>query len=72
MPNEAGQTATSAAEYLTVEETADLLHTPRSTLDQWRHYQVGPPYVKLRRRVLYRRRDLMDWMERRTVRPEQR
>ena len=57
-------------DFLTVEETASLLRTPRSQLDQWRYFQVGPPYVKLRRRVLYPRRDLEDWLERRKVQPK--
>ena len=56
-------------EFLTVEEAAKLLRTPRSQLDQWRFYQAGPPYVKLRRRVIYPRDDLMRWLRARKVVP---
>ena len=69
MPDETSQKAEPAPDYLTVEETANILRTPRSQLDQWRHYHVGPPYVKLRRRVLYPRDDLMKWLRSRKVQP---
>ena len=70
MPDENSQKAAPAPDYLTVEETAAMLRTPRSQLDQWRHFRKGPPYVKLRKRVLYPRADLLKWLDRRRVDPE--
>lgn len=49
--------------YLTPPETADLLRRPTSTLAYWRHRGEGPPFAKIGRRVLYRRADVMAWME---------
>lgn len=40
-----------------------------STLAKWRHHKIGPPYLRLGKRVGYRGRDLLDWIEAQTVRP---
>ena len=40
-----------------------------STLAKWRHAKIGPPYIRLGKRVGYRGRDLNDWIESRTIRP---
>ena len=40
-----------------------------STLAHWRSEGRGPAFVKLGSRVVYRGRDLLDWIERRTVTP---
>lgn len=52
-------------EYLTIEEAADLLRTPAATLYQWRHKRTGPPASRVGRRLLYKRSDLVDWVEQR-------
>ena len=56
-------------EYLTTREAAAILRMPKSLLNQWRHYNYGPPYIKLRRRILYPRQDLQHWLRNRFIRP---
>ena len=44
--------------------------SPRpGVLAQWRHRGVGPPYVKLSNRILYRGADLNQFLAERTVQP---
>jgi glucose-6-phosphate 1-dehydrogenase len=56
----------SVSEYLTEEEAAALstaegvLVKPR-TLANWRWAGSGPPFVKVMRRVRYRREDVVTW-----------
>ena len=50
-------------QYLTPPETAELVRRPTSTLAYWRHRDEGPPYAKIGRRVVYRRCDVLAWME---------
>ena len=40
---------------------------PTSTLSKWRHYGVGPAYVKLGGRVRYKGDELNRWIEERSV-----
>ena len=39
-------------------EAAGYLHTPVTTLQWWRHLSRGPKYVKIGRRIFYRKADL--------------
>lgn len=39
-------------------EAAEYLRTPRATLQWWRHLKRGPIYVKIGRRIFYRKSDL--------------
>lgn len=48
---------------LTEEETADLLGKTRPSLADWRFRGLGPPYVKLGRKVRYRVQSLELWIE---------
>ena len=50
-------------EYLTVDEAADLLRTPVATLYQWRHKGMGPRASRVGRRLLYRRSDVISWVD---------
>jgi excisionase family DNA binding protein len=50
-------------EYMTVLEAAEMLRTPVSTLYQWRHKRMGPPASRVGRRLLYKRDDLVAWVE---------
>lgn len=50
-------------EYLTTSEAAELLRTPVATLYQWRHKRVGPPARRVGRKLLYRRDELVAWVE---------
>ncbi len=47
---------------LTTEETAALLRTPPGSLRYWRHVGKGPSWVRIGRRVLYRRADVEAWV----------
>lgn len=42
---------------------------PREKLAQWRHRNIGPPYYKLGRKILYRGTDLNAWAEAAKVTP---
>lgn len=50
-------------DYIDAQETADLIRRPASTLAYWRHRGEGPRYAKVGRRVLYRRSDVLAWLE---------
>ena len=53
----------------TADELAEIKIAPTGTLANWRSQGKGPPYVKMPRRIVYRGRDLNEWIERQTVRP---
>lgn len=48
---------------LSIEDVADYLHVPVSTVYQWRSKQYGPPGMKVGRHVRYRRSDLERWLD---------
>jgi excisionase family DNA binding protein len=48
---------------LTITEAADLLRAPVATLRYWRHLGSGPRSFRLGRRVLYRRDDVLAWID---------
>ena len=48
-------------------EAGSLCNISRRTLANWRLRGDGPPFVKAGRAVRYRRRDLISWIESRTV-----
>jgi excisionase family DNA binding protein len=52
-----------ATEYITLPEASDLIRTPIGTLYQWRTKKIGPPSMKVGRRVLYKRSDLDAWLD---------
>lgn len=57
-------------ELLTTDEAAKVLDVKPGTLEVWRaagRYQL--PYVKVGRNIRYRRRDLLAFLEKRTVTP---
>jgi excisionase family DNA binding protein len=64
-------TADPQPELLTIAEAAALLRAPVATLRYWRHLGVGPRSFRLGRRVLYRRDDLLDWIDDRRERGSQ-
>lgn len=45
------------------EEVSDLLKVPQGTLANWRYLGKGPRFVKVGRRVRYRRSDVEAWLE---------
>lgn len=52
-----------ASRLLTLEEAADRLRTPASTLRFWRNRRTGPVSIKVGRRVMYREADIEAWIE---------
>jgi excisionase family DNA binding protein len=48
---------------LTIEEAAELLRTPVSTLRYWRHMNKGPKAARIGGRIMYRQDDLESWIE---------
>ncbi len=56
--------------YMEASEVAELMKRPESTLSYWRHRGEGPPYAKVGRRVMYRRADVIAWLEAQFPAPE--
>ncbi|MCL2876496.1 MAG: helix-turn-helix domain-containing protein [Betaproteobacteria bacterium] len=51
-------------ELLTPAQAAELLNVSEGTLSIWRWSgRYGLPYVKVGRKVLYRKSDLINWLE---------
>ena len=44
------------------QEASTLLRLSPRTLEAWRRRQMGPPYVRLGRRVVYLERDVLHWL----------
>jgi DNA-binding transcriptional regulator YiaG len=49
--------------FLSKEQVAELLHVHVGTLLRWEHMRIGPPRMKVNRRVLYSRAAVADWEE---------
>jgi predicted DNA-binding transcriptional regulator AlpA len=54
--------------FLTIDETAVLLRIKRGTLDNLRWSGDGPPARRHGGRIVYHRREVLDWSERRRTR----
>ncbi|MFP5276947.1 MAG: helix-turn-helix transcriptional regulator [Acidobacteriota bacterium] len=54
---------------LTIREAAKFLRVPKARLDQWRCKEIGPPYVKMGRSVLYRLSALREYVAAQEVKP---
>ena len=49
---------------LTLNEVAEMIRVPPATLRYWRHQRTGPTSFKMGpRRVMYRERDVLDWID---------
>lgn len=46
----------------TIEEAAEFLRTPVSTLRYWRHMKKGPRAARIGGRIMYRQADLENWL----------
>ena len=44
-------------------DCAALLHTSRRSLQRWRQQGTGPPWIRVGKRVLYRREAVLKWLE---------
>lgn len=56
-------------ENLRPDEAASYLRTSDRTLSRWRQMRIGPPWVRAGRAVLYRRKDLDEWLAQNRVEP---
>lgn len=48
--------------YMTPEQCAAELAIHRRTLDRWHNQRIGPPRVRVGRKVLYIREAVLDWI----------
>jgi excisionase family DNA binding protein len=53
----------SGQDLMLMEEVAERLRIPVKTLKDWRLDGIGPPGVKIGRRVKFRRRDVDAWID---------
>jgi len=49
---------------LTPEQVEEIYNIPRQTLANWRKQKIGPAYSKPGKRVLYRVKDIEDYLDR--------
>jgi len=61
------QAAKLVDELLEDDEVAEELHNETKTLANWRTKRIGPPFIRVGKRVLYRRSDLEKWLESKRV-----
>ncbi len=47
---------------LTPDEVASYLRIPRRTVDGWRQFGTGPPFVRLGRAIRYSAPELLTWI----------
>lgn len=52
-----------AGDLMTTRETADFIRSNENTLAFWRHCGKGPRWAKLGRRIVYRRSDVLAWLD---------
>ncbi|WP_041767835.1 AlpA family transcriptional regulator [Pseudovibrio sp. FO-BEG1] len=50
-------------EFLTAQQTSELLGVTCGSLAKWRLSGEGPVYAKLGRRIIYLKRDLHEWID---------
>jgi hypothetical protein len=50
-------------QFLTEQEAADLTSFSCRTLQAWRHRNVGPPFIRVRRSIRYSKATLLSWMQ---------
>lgn len=56
-------------EFLTMSELAEELRTTPSTLRYWRREGAGPQWIKIGKRVIYRRTDVEAWLGEKRLEP---
>jgi hypothetical protein len=67
MPASTVADAAAKAELLGNDAAAAYIGTAACTLPTWRSQNRGPTFIKVGRKVLYRRADLDAWLESRAV-----
>jgi predicted DNA-binding transcriptional regulator AlpA len=56
-----------STELLTTDEVAVITRATVATVRYWRHLGTGPRSFRLGRRVVYRRRDVEQWLSEREI-----
>lgn len=54
--------ATPTREYLSPREVAALIGVPYKTLEKWRYFGGGPPFIKVVKTIRYARADIDAFM----------
>ncbi|MBT4092638.1 MAG: helix-turn-helix domain-containing protein [Nitrospinaceae bacterium] len=55
---------------MTPAEAAEFLRLSPDTLRQWRHLRKGPKYLKLGSKVMYRKCEIILWLDEISVAPK--
>jgi len=55
-------------EYMSTQQLADMWGVKRATVQKWRTLGTRPVYIKLGRRVIYRKTDIISYERNRTYR----
>lgn len=53
----------SESPYMTIDEVAEMLRTPKSSIYSWRVRGEGPPARLVGRRLLFRLDEVVAWVE---------
>ena len=56
-------TSTDEQTFLTIDEVAAFIRTTKPTLYDWSYNHEGPPVYKIGRKLLYKRDEVMAWVE---------
>lgn len=62
---------TSLPETITPPEAAALLKRAPVTLERWRRLRIGPPFLRVCGRVLYRTSDIAGWLDKQRQEPRE-
>lgn len=58
---------TLSSELMDTKELAELLGLNEMTLYNWRREGKGPPYIRVGRRIRYKRADVDEWLQKERV-----
>jgi predicted DNA-binding transcriptional regulator AlpA len=61
--------ATDTIKYLNARQAAERTGFGESTYRYWRSLNVGPPWYRIRRKIVYREDELLAWIEQHRVQP---
>lgn len=56
-------TAMTHPDIMTTAQAADYLQLAEQTLEGWRRKRTGPPFIRIKRAVRYRKSDIDTWLE---------
>lgn len=57
----------TASEFINTEEFAQIARRPKRTVDTWVYNGVAPPFYKIGKRRLWKRAEVLEWIEARRV-----